>query len=48
MDDWTFGWTLALFGMGGTLLMLWIFSVLIILLRKIFPVKTEIKSEAKK
>ncbi len=23
MDIWTFGWTLALIGMGGTMLVLW-------------------------
>ena len=24
MDTWTFGWTLALIGMGGTMLVLWL------------------------
>jgi hypothetical protein len=37
MDTWTFGWTLALIGMGGTMLVLWTLSLLILLLRKIFP-----------
>ena len=38
MDDtWTFGWTLALIGMGGTMLVLWIISLLILLIRRIFP-----------
>jgi hypothetical protein len=37
MDSWTFGWTLALIGMTGTMLVLWILSLLILLLRKIFP-----------
>jgi Na+-transporting methylmalonyl-CoA/oxaloacetate decarboxylase gamma subunit len=37
MDTWTFGWTLALLGMGGTMLVLWIMSLLILLLKKIFP-----------
>ncbi|HEY5544063.1 MAG: OadG family protein [Deltaproteobacteria bacterium] len=37
MDTWTFGWTLALIGMGGTMLVLWILSLLILLLKKIFP-----------
>jgi hypothetical protein len=37
MDSWTFGWTLALIGMTGTLLVLWILSLLILLLKKIFP-----------
>jgi hypothetical protein len=37
MDSWTFGWTLALIGMTGTMLVLWILSLLILLLKKIFP-----------
>jgi Na+-transporting methylmalonyl-CoA/oxaloacetate decarboxylase gamma subunit len=41
MDNWTFGWTLALIGMGGTMLVLWLLSLLILLLRKIFPYKAE-------
>ena len=47
MDNWTFGWTLALIGMTGTMLVLWILSLLILLLRKIFPYQTE-ESAAKK
>jgi Oxaloacetate decarboxylase, gamma chain len=41
MDSWTFGWTLALIGMTGTMLVLWILSLLILLLKKIFPYQTE-------
>jgi hypothetical protein len=38
MDDmWTFGWTVALLGMCGTMLVLWLLSVLILLLKKVFP-----------
>lgn len=37
MDIWTFGLTVALLGMGGTMLVLWVLSVLILLLKKIFP-----------
>jgi hypothetical protein len=37
MDKWTFGWTLALISMGGTMLVLWVLSLLILLLKKIFP-----------
>ncbi|HZA55932.1 MAG TPA: OadG-related small transporter subunit [Candidatus Udaeobacter sp.] len=47
MDNWTFGWTLALIGMTGTMLVLWILSLLILLLKKIFPYQTE-ESAAKK
>jgi hypothetical protein len=38
MDDiWTFGWTVAVLGMSGTMLVLWLLSVLILILKKIFP-----------
>ena len=37
MDIWTFGLTVALLGMGGTMLVLWLLSLLILLLKKIFP-----------
>jgi Na+-transporting methylmalonyl-CoA/oxaloacetate decarboxylase gamma subunit len=37
MDIWTFGFTVALLGMGGTMLVLWVLSLLILLLKKIFP-----------
>jgi hypothetical protein len=29
MDKWTFGWTLALIGMSGTMFVLWLISLLI-------------------
>jgi hypothetical protein len=41
MDTWTFGWTLALIGMGGTMLVLWIMSLLILLIKKIFPYQAD-------
>jgi hypothetical protein len=41
MDTWTFGWTLALIGMGGTMLVLWIMSLLILLIRRIFPYQAD-------
>jgi hypothetical protein len=37
MDNWTFGITVASLGMGGTMLVLWLLSLLILLLKKIFP-----------
>jgi len=37
MDIWTFGLTVALLGMGGTMLVLWALSLLILLLKKVFP-----------
>ena len=41
MDVWTFGWTVALVGMGGTMLVLWCLCLLIALLKKLFPYKAE-------
>ena len=41
MDIWTFGWTLALIGMLGTMLVLWCLSLIILLLKKIFPYRAE-------
>jgi len=37
MDIWSFGLTVALVGMGGTMLVLWCLSLIVLLLRKIFP-----------
>ncbi|MBI4529225.1 MAG: OadG family protein [Deltaproteobacteria bacterium] len=37
MDTWTFGWTLALIGMGGTMLVLWVLSLVVLVLKKLFP-----------
>jgi len=39
MDNTTFGITVTLVGMGGTLLTLWIISLMIVLLKKIFPLE---------
>ena len=47
MDTWTFGWTLALIGMGGTMLVLWLLSLLILLIKKVFPYQPD-ESTAKK
>lgn len=48
MDIWTFGWTVALTGMAGTMLVLWILSLLILVLRKLFPYKAEESASQKK
>jgi Na+-transporting methylmalonyl-CoA/oxaloacetate decarboxylase gamma subunit len=37
MDNWTFGITMIVVGMGGTLLTLWILSLFMDILKKIFP-----------
>jgi len=41
MDNWTFGVTMIIVGMGGTLLTLWILSVIMSVLKKAFPLKKE-------
>jgi len=41
MDTWSFGWTVAVIGMAGTMLVLWLLSLLILLIKKIFPHSTE-------
>jgi len=41
MDNWTFGITMIIVGMGGTLLTLWILSLLMSLMKKIFPYTKE-------
>jgi hypothetical protein len=39
MDNWTFGFSMLIVGMGGTLLTLIIMSALMGILKKIFPIK---------
>jgi hypothetical protein len=39
MDNWTFGLTMLVVGMGGTLLTLTLLSLLMAVLKRIFPVK---------
>jgi len=41
MDKWTFGITMVVVGMGGTILTMWILSFLMGLLNKAFPYKKE-------
>jgi len=37
MDKWSFGFTMMIVGMGGTFLTLWIISLAIHALKKVFP-----------
>ncbi|NWF93317.1 MAG: hypothetical protein HXY46_10400 [Syntrophaceae bacterium] len=46
MDNWTFGITMIVVGMGGTLLTLWILSLLMIVLRNTFPYRKEEEAKA--
>jgi hypothetical protein len=41
MDNWTFGITMLVVGMGGTLVALGILALMMGLLKKIFPLKEE-------
>jgi len=47
MDNWTFGITMVVVGMGGTLLTLCILSLLMGLLKQAFPLKQEEGGKAK-
>jgi len=41
MDNWTFGLTLLLVGMGGTMLTLYLLTLLIGLITRLLPVRSE-------
>lgn len=43
MDKWTFGLTLLVVGMGGTLLTLLLMSGVMALLKRIFPIREQKK-----
>lgn len=41
MDKWTFGFTMMIVGVSGTFLTLWILSLVIGLMKRMFPPVTE-------
>jgi Na+-transporting methylmalonyl-CoA/oxaloacetate decarboxylase gamma subunit len=41
MDNWAFGITMTVVGVGGTFLTLWILSLVMSFLSKLFPVSAE-------
>ena len=41
MDTWTFGLTMVVVGMGGTLLSLMLMSLIMALLKRLFPLGEE-------
>lgn len=43
MDNWTFGFTMIIVGMGGTLAVLSLFAVIMVILKKIFPLEENAK-----
>ena len=47
MDKWNFGLTMMIIGMGGTFLTLWILSLVIDLLKKVFPLVVKTSTDKK-
>jgi hypothetical protein len=47
MDKYTFGMTMLVVGMGGTLLTLGVMSMIMLILKKIFPYKQETPEDKK-
>jgi len=45
---WTFGLTMMIVGMGGTFLTLWVLSLVMDLLKRVFPLASNIDSPQKK
>jgi hypothetical protein len=48
MDKFTFGITMLVVGMGGTLLTLGVMSVIMSVLKRIFPYKKEVETDNKR
>ena len=50
MDNgkWTFGLTMMIVGMGGTFLTLWILSMVMDMLKKVYPLAGKVDSADKK
>jgi len=47
MDNLSFGLTLTIVGVGGTFLTLWVLSLVVDLLKKIFPLQAQEDAEKK-
>ena len=47
MDNWSFGLTLTLVGVGGTFLTLWVLGLLVDLLKRLFPLAEQKEPEKK-
>jgi len=45
MDKWDFGITLTIVGVAGTFLTLWILSLVMTVLKKVFPLSPETKTD---
>ena len=46
MNNWEFGITMMIVGMGGTLLTLWVLSLLMGALKKFFPIQEKRRDAA--
>ncbi len=46
--NWNFGLTMMIVGMGGTFVTLWILSLVMDMLKKVFPLATKTGSSEKK
>ena len=46
MDKWAFGLTMTVVGVGGTFLTLWLLSLVIDLLKKLFPPQEQKQEKA--
>ena len=46
MDIWAFGLTMTFVGVGGTFLTLWVISLVIDLLKKVFPLQEQKQEKA--
>jgi len=46
--NWTFGLTMMIVGMGGTFLTLWVLSLVMDMLKKVFPLVTKTAGPDKK
>ena len=47
MDNLSFGLTMTVVGVGGTFLTLWVLSLVVDLLKKVYPLKAEDEAEKK-
>lgn len=47
MDNVSFGLTMTVVGVGGTFVTLWVLSLVVDLLKKVFPLKAEDETENK-
>ena len=47
MDNWSFGLTMMIVGVGGTFLTLWVLGLVVDLLKKLFPLEPHKEPEKK-